>query len=168
MEEPGRRDVVVPMPSGRWRTILPILGLAWVVMHLLIPLRYYLPGSDRYDERFAWRMFSAVRVQHCNVTVTELFRGRERTVALLEILPAPWVALLERNRPAVIEHFLRWRCQHEGTSEVRFRNACTDASGDPVPIVERTIDCARGTIRTPTSEGRAGGASAASQGARGE
>ncbi|MCS6857609.1 MAG: HTTM domain-containing protein, partial [Sandaracinaceae bacterium] len=41
-----------------------LLGSLWVMVHVLIPLRYYLwPGHDRYDERFSWRMFSAVRVE---------------------------------------------------------------------------------------------------------
>jgi hypothetical protein len=137
--------VVVPEPALPQRVALSIFGILWVVFLLAIPLRYYL-GDDPYDERFAWRMFSAVRVQQCTLALSEVRDGREHQLAPMEILPVPWVALLERNRPAVIERFLRWRCEREGTSEVRFRNTCRDASGDPLPPIERTMTCASGRI----------------------
>jgi hypothetical protein len=142
------RDVVVPPPEGPWGRAIPWIGVAWVALHLLIPLRYYL-GDDRYDERFAWRMFSAVRVQECNVSAHETRDGREHDVPLMSILPAPWVALMERNRPAVIESFLRWRCgTREGVAAVRIVNRCRDASGDPLPDIERAITCASGEIES--------------------
>lgn len=143
-DETRDRAVIVPPPSGRWRTALPIVGTLCFLAMLLVPLRYYL-GDDRYDERFAWRMFSAVRVQSCQVRVTELRDGTERPVALMEVLPAPWAALLERNRPAVVERFLRSRCEaHESTTRVRFRNECRDASGAALPPIERELECEDG------------------------
>ncbi|MDQ3036891.1 MAG: hypothetical protein M3Y87_31145 [Myxococcota bacterium] len=145
-EEPRDREVVLPEPGGRWRTGLPIAGTIWVVLMLAIPLRYYA-GDDRYDERFAWRMFSAVRVQSCRVGVTEESEAGARPVALMEVLPAPWAALLERNRPAVVEAFLRWRCEaRDATERVRFHNECVDASGDALPSIDRVIDCGTGEI----------------------
>lgn len=154
MSEPQReagapgapREVVVPEPTGRLRVALPIAGVIWTLLMIAIPLRYYL-GGDAYDERFAWRMFSAVRVQHCAVRVTEERAGGARAVPLMDVLPAPWAALLERNRPAVVEGFLRARCDaHDDTREVRFRSECSDASGDPLPPIERSIECESGRI----------------------
>jgi hypothetical protein len=135
------RDVIVPVPTGRWRAVLPIAGTLWTLLMLAIPLRYYA-ADDPYDERFAWRMFSAVRVQACQVRVVETRDGAERPIALMEVLPAPWSALLERNRPAVVDRFLHARCEaHEGTTRVRFHNECRDATGDPLPPIERELDC---------------------------
>src|SRR5687768_13667023 len=152
MSEAEKSDLVEPEPQGRWRTFLPIAGTIWVVLMLAIPLRYYV-GGDRYDERFAWRMFSAVRVQRCQVRVSEEREGIERNIALMEVLPAPWTALLERNRASVIERFLRWRCEErEGTTRVRFRNDCLDANGTALSPTIRLIECASGDI-TKIEEG---------------
>lgn len=151
-QERREREVVLPEPEGRPRRLLPILGSIWVVLMLVIPLRYYL-SDDPYDERFAWRMFSAVRVQRCRVGVVEETAGGARPLALMEVLPAPWTALLERNRPAVVEAFLRWRCdQRDATERVRFHNECVDAGGDPVPSIDRAIECNSGEITTASSE----------------
>lgn len=147
-EERGarERDVVVPEPVGRARAVIPIVCLLWTLAMVAIPLRYYV-GDDRYDERFAWRMFSAVRVARCQVRVSEIRGGAERPIPLMEVLPVPWAVLLERNRSAVIDAFLRWRCEtREGVSEVRFHNACRDPAGGELPPVDRAIECASGRI----------------------
>lgn len=154
---PHSRHVIVPEPKdGRWRMTIPIVGIAWILLHLVIPSRYYAEDADAYDERFAWRMFSSVRVRQCHVAVTETSTNGERALALMEILPAPWVALLERNRPAVVDRFLRWRCDHEGTERLLFVNTCVDATGDALPAVARVIDCETGEITTPSDEAPGG------------
>lgn len=146
-EKTRDREVVVPEPEGPVRAWPPIVGTLWVLVMLAIPLGYYTPGADPYDERFAWRMFSAVRVQRCELRVSEARAGGERPIPLAEVLPAPWIELLKRNRPAVIERFLRWRCeQREGTTRVRLLNECRDAAGAPVPAIDRAIDCESGEI----------------------
>lgn len=140
------RVVVVPEPAGRARSVIAVACLVWALAMIAIPLRYYV-GEDRYDERFSWRMFSAVRVARCQVRVSEVRDGSERPIPLMEVLPAPWAALLERNRSAVIDGFLRWRCEtREGVREVRFRNECRDPAGGELPPVARTIECAGGRI----------------------
>ncbi|MDW8246449.1 MAG: hypothetical protein RMJ84_07720, partial [Sandaracinaceae bacterium] len=71
-----------------------LLGSLWVMVHVLIPLRYYLwPGHDRYDERFSWRMFSAVRVERCRVKAWVEESKGERLINLPKLLPMPWVSL---------------------------------------------------------------------------
>jgi hypothetical protein len=144
MSEPPDREIVVPEPpeGSRWRLAIPIVGVAWVLLHLLIPLRYYREGADTYDERFAWRMFSSVRVRQCAVSVRETRKGTEHPVPLAQVLPAPWIELLKRNRRAVIDHFLAFRCDREGTRDVIFHNECRDATGDPLPPIELAISCA--------------------------
>ncbi|AKF08103.1 hypothetical protein [Sandaracinus amylolyticus] len=145
-EERRDRDIVVPEPTGTARAIIPAVCFLWLLVMIAIPLRYYR-GGDRYDERFSWRMFSAVRVARCQMRVSETQGGSERPIPLGEVLPAPWMALLERNRMPVVESFLRWRCEtREGLSAVRFHNECTDPAGGALPSVDRTIDCASGEL----------------------
>lgn len=150
-DEQRHREVIVPAPEGVWRKRLPFLGALWVVLMLVVPLRYYL-GDDAYDERFAWRMFSAVRVQSCQAELKEVRHTSERVIPLMEVLPAPWAALLERNRTAVVDSVLRWRCEREGVTSVRFRNTCRVASGQPLPPTERAIDCGTGEIARGDSQ----------------
>jgi hypothetical protein len=140
-------------PTGAART-MQRAGLAlWIVVMIAVPLRYYV-GGDTYDERFSWRMFSAVRVQECAIDAREVVCGREQTITLMESLPAPWVALLQRNRPAVLRRFLRWRCASDAQpSEVRLTHTCRDASGDALPPIRRVMDCSTHTIEETSGEG---------------
>jgi len=125
----------------------------FALVSIAIPLRYYL-GDDLYDERFAWRMFSRVRVQECSAEVTEdglalVVLGRDPSAP--GILPAPWHALLQRNRPAVVHRFLLWRCDAEGARDtVRVTTRCSDTSGVALDPIVREIDCSTGAI---TDEG---------------
>lgn len=128
-----------------------IIAGVWVAFLVLVPLRYYVfPGHDPYDERFAWRMFSAVRVQQCETQVEETRFGEEtRAVNLATSLPAPWISLLQRNRPAVVESFLNFRCESNvSPTRVSVRSACTDVSGNELAPVTRRIDCETRTIET--------------------
>ena len=77
-------------PSGidaRPRTVGLVLLACWLLLHVSVPLSYYL-SSDIYDERFAWRMFSAVRVQECSLDARETTAsGSVRPIALQSVLP---------------------------------------------------------------------------------
>lgn len=128
-----------------------IIAGVWVAFLVLVPLRYYVfPGHDPYDERFAWRMFSAVRVQQCETQVEETRFGEEtRPISLTTSLPAPWISLLQRNRPAVVESFLNFRCESNvSPTRVSVRSRCTDVSGNELAPVTRRIDCETRTIET--------------------
>ncbi len=141
-------------PPEQARAWIVVLCSLWVVAHAAIPLRYYL-GDDEYDERFAWRMFSAVRVQSCEVAITEL-RGATRTpLPIMQHLPAPWASLLERNRPAVIDRFLTWRCAEAEVApdEVRVTSSCTSVGGERLPARVRVVTCATGALRDEAPDG---------------
>lgn len=129
-----------PSPAERSRAGWWLAG--FVALQALIPLRYYL-GDDLYDERFAWRMFSQVRVQECSAEASE----DGRAISPYAVLPAPWVSLLSRNRPAVIGRFLAWRCAAEGARErVRVTTTCRDVTNEPLPPIVRERDCASGDV----------------------
>jgi hypothetical protein len=150
-DERAERQVVVRAPPGTRGRRIVVAGSLWIALQIAIPLRYYL-GDDVHDERFAWRMFSAVRVQQCAVTIREVDARGEQALTddhLYAFLPAPWISLLERTRPAVVDRYLRWRCDREGMRSIRFENACHDASGDPLPAIVREIECGTGRIGAP-------------------
>ena len=126
----------------RSRVIGLLLLSGWLALQVWTPLSYYLSG-DIYDERFAWRMFSAVRVQQCSLDARETVNGTEQPIALQSVLPAPWVSLLQRDRPAVVAHFLAWRCASDAHPDtVQLTHACQSVSGDALPAEHHTIDCA--------------------------
>ncbi|MFN7697840.1 MAG: hypothetical protein ACK6CU_31135 [Deltaproteobacteria bacterium] len=150
---PGHLNRPLDTPNDRgWLRLVQVGAALWLAYHVLVPLRYYaLPDHDPYDERFAWRMFSAVRVQRCEVEVTETTLGRERRVNLTTILPMPWIALVERNRPAVQRELLAYLCERPTEpSAVVVVSECTEASGERAATVRRAMDCASGAV----TEGR--------------
>jgi hypothetical protein len=146
---PGHLNRPFDAPRDRvWLRVAQVGAAVWLAYHLLVPARYYLlPGHDRYDERFSWRMFSAVRVQQCQIAVEETSLGEARRVNLTTILPMPWIALVERNRPAVQRNLLGYLCARPTEpSAVEVRSECVEPSGEAAPTVRRAIDCASGEI----------------------
>jgi hypothetical protein len=156
--DPGHLDRAFDRPAERvWLRVAQVGAALWLAFHLLVPLRYYvLPDHDSYDERFAWRMFSAVRVQRCEVTVEETIVDAPRQVRLSTWLPMPWISLVERNRPAVQRGLLGFRCEAEThPRRVEVTSRCVEASGDPLPPIRRAIDCETRAITEEVLEGAA-------------
>lgn len=132
-----------------------------LLAQLLIPLRYYT-SSDPFDERFAWRMFSGVRVTRCrSIAFEDGEDGRTVRITLTGSSKGPygtlhpaWERLLERGRPAVIRKFLRSRCDHPGVARVRLANRCVLPSSPvaaPTPIdLAWTRDCQHDTTTEPS------------------
>lgn len=138
--------------APRARTLALVLMAGWLLLHVSVPASYYL-SDDVYDERFAWRMFSAVRVQQCSLGATETVDGRARPIALQSVLPAPWVALLQRNRPAVIHRFLDWRCLSDTRpSDVSLTHTCQSVTGEMLPAVHHSLECAGHVYQESTDE----------------
>ena len=142
---PEPATLLVPPPRGRARVAARWVVAVWVGAQLLIPLRYYL-GADRYDERFSWRMFSAVRLETCAVEVEEWTKRRDAVehiqVDLVRVLPVTWVALLRRRRAAVAARFLEMRCARPGTRRVRLTSRCAGMNGGPPSVAVQVIECA--------------------------
>lgn len=159
--ESGHLNRPLDGPKDRpWRILAGLGAVLWLGFHVLVPARYYvLPGFDPYDERFSWRMFSAVRVQRCEVEVDETVLGEARRLRLETILPMPWIVLVERNRPAVQRELLRFLCRRATQpTRVDIRSNCVEASGEPAPRLRRAIDCATGAVEEERGEPADGGA----------
>lgn len=87
--------------------------LVFVVAQLLLPLHYYFARRDPHDERFAWRMFSPMRMAHC----TPRFILDDRPLDLDGQFHEAWIELAERGRFVVVEAMAARLCkQHPGSS----------------------------------------------------
>jgi hypothetical protein len=94
-----------------------------VALQIAIPASYYLRDADHDDERFAWRMFSGVRLKRCTALVREHRGGKVAPVTLRGVLHSSWIHALERGRVRVIEQFLRSRCDR-GAESVLMERRC--------------------------------------------
>ena len=70
-----------------------------VASQLLLPLHYYVLRRDPHDERFAWRMFSPLRMTTCEPR----FERDGKPLALEREFAFDWVRLAQRGRFSVIE-----------------------------------------------------------------
>lgn len=94
--------------------------LAFLAIQLLAPLHYYLVRRDAHDERFAWRMFSPMRMAKCEVNVSV----DGQPVNLYGEFHEAWVKLAERGRFVVIEEMAQ--------------RLCDENKGKPVEV---SLDC---------------------------
>lgn len=138
-----------------------------VLAQIALPASYYV-RADEDDERFAWRMFSAVRLKRCELEAGVLTERGEREVELSSAVHASWQRTLERGRRAVIERFLEQRCApHSDPSAIVLtpeeaqgppprvtaswlERSCTSPSGERLPRQRFAFDCA--TRRLERSE----------------
>jgi hypothetical protein len=107
-----------------------------VALQVAIPASYYL-RQDRDDERFAWRMFSAIRLRRCEVAAFDVRGPSRRRVDLTHVLHASWIRSLERGRASVIDRFLATRCGSD-VEEAQLERRCREPSGSAMePMMYR-------------------------------
>jgi hypothetical protein len=128
----------------RMGAIAPFLLWALVLVQLLLPLSYYAGLRDPDDERFAWRMFSAVRLRRCT---SRLVRDGHPAVDARPIanLHSSWVAAIDRGRTRVIARYLQQFC---GRDAVHLERQCSSPSGAQLPKVAYRFDCAQASLVT--------------------
>ncbi|MAQ17288.1 MAG: hypothetical protein CMN30_21140 [Sandaracinus sp.] len=149
--EPAEHDA----PLGRRRRRIRRLIAAFVVFQLVVPLTYYL-RADRYDERFAWRMFSAVRLHSCQPVASEEVDGDEERIELGQVIHQAWINTMARNREDVIRAFLERRCEGDDEQDaaddrrrVILANHCRTASGRRLPPLVYERQCETGAEILP-------------------
>ncbi|HUJ60479.1 MAG TPA: hypothetical protein VLX92_18385 [Kofleriaceae bacterium] len=102
--------VVALARSWRGRFIL-----VFVAIQLALPLTYYVGRRDPHDERFAWRMFSPMRMARC----TPRFTLDGKPLALTSEFHEAWIEIAERGRFHVIEAMAARVCaRHPGSAVV--------------------------------------------------
>lgn len=131
------------------RRLSNVFIAAFLAFQIAMPLRYYL-GDRGYDERFSWRMFSTVRMQQCEMQISE--RGASGNPAFREVqvrrdIQVAWVNLLERVRMPVVEKYLARRCEQQHANEVSYTRRCTDTDGSALPVQTLRMDCSSRELR---------------------
>jgi hypothetical protein len=124
-----------------WSLALIAVVLAY---HIGTPLSYYL-GDRVYDERFSWRMFSTVRLQECEIVVTETVSRDGQPVEVptpvAKDVQAAWVGVLKRMRPSVIEKYLERRCDTASATQAKLVGRCRDTDGSQLPEQRFVMAC---------------------------
>jgi len=114
---------------------------AFLLAQLCIPLTYYTMRENPYDERFAWRMFSAIRLYQCNVELQEGPTDAARPVRLGRVVHQAWINHLRRNREEVAEALLLRRCAEPAVDEATILTTCRSSTGEPLPLTRYHRDC---------------------------
>ncbi len=102
--------------------------LAMVASQLLLPLHYYLVRRDKHDERFAWRMFSPMRMTRCRPS----FWIDGKPVKIESQFHEAWNELAVRGRFVVVEAMGAKLCEQHPGSAVLVSLACTYLDHEPV------------------------------------
>jgi hypothetical protein len=95
--------------------------LVFVLAQLLLPLHYYVGRRDPHDERFAWRMFSPMRMTKCTPQIT--IDGKR--LALASKFHEAWIELAERGRFVVVEAMGAKLCHDNPGAAVEVSLDCT-------------------------------------------
>jgi len=95
--------------------------LAFLAIQLLAPLHYYLLRRDPHDERYAWRMFSPMRMARCDAQLS--IDGEQ--VALYSKFHEAWVEIAQRGRFTVIEEMAAKLCEDNKGKRVEVSLDCT-------------------------------------------
>ncbi len=93
---------------------------------LLAPASYYLWRDNPMDERFAWRMFSPVRMVRCTAYA---FEGQEK-VNLSNQVHMVWTTLMRRGRLDVVDAVAAQLCETSATGQVSFEVQCILPDGE--------------------------------------
>ncbi|MCA9545062.1 MAG: hypothetical protein KC613_11750 [Myxococcales bacterium] len=116
-----------------------VLIIAFLGINIVMPLRYYF-GDEAYDERFAWRMFSPVRMLRCDV---DLYGPGGRELSQGQLMHVVWINLLKRGRLQVLEAFAQKYCADETAAgrpaELYARMVCPPADGPHRGICRRGL-----------------------------
>lgn len=144
MTEPEPRPPAADA-DGRRLGLRDAIIAAVVLFNVALPLSYYIGRSDSplapYDERFAWRMFSPVRIARCQVDLFDASSGGLREIPLTRELHVVWINLLKRARPSVVDRALDKFCGEGGAdADIRISLVCTPADAATKTICDGPRD----------------------------
>lgn len=109
------RGVVALVKSWQGAVILLVLA-----SQLVLPIHYYTVRRDPHDERFAWRMFSPMRMTRC----TPKFTLDNQPVDLAKEFHEAWIEIAKRGRFVVIEQMAARLCEKHPNSAVHVVVEC--------------------------------------------
>lgn len=102
------------------RTWQGVVILIIVASQLVLPIHYYTVRRDQHDERFAWRMFSPMRMTKC----VPRFTVDNNPVALDAQFHEAWIQIAKRGRFVVIEKMAARLCEKNPGATVRVVMDC--------------------------------------------
>jgi hypothetical protein len=106
-----------------------------VTSQLLLPLHYYVARRDPHDERFAWRMFSPMRMTTCSL---DMKLDGKKVDPSSEFHEA-WIETAKRGRFGVIEAMAARLCKANPGKSVTIRLECKYIDRDQ-PVVYGGFD----------------------------
>jgi hypothetical protein len=115
--------------------------LAFLLLQLALPLHYYVLRDDVHDERWAWRMFSPMRMTKCRSTWTV----DRQPVALGSQFHEAWLEMVERGRLVVIQEMAHRLCRKHPGKPVEVTLQCTYF--DRPPATYGSFDLCTETLR---------------------
>jgi len=107
--------------TALFRSWQGLVIVAVVASQLLLPLHYYAARRDPHDERFAWRMFSPMRMARC----TPAFTVDDQPFALGREFHEAWIEVASRGRFVAIEAMAARLCAKHPGKAVRVQLTCT-------------------------------------------
>jgi len=104
------------------------LIIAFLALQVGLPLSYYL-GHTPHDERFAWRMFSPVRLVSCDADLYDATSGSQQKLDPYKELHVVWYNLMKRGRLPVVKVFAESWCDQQvakgrAQPDLRVRLSC--------------------------------------------
>jgi hypothetical protein len=114
-----------------------LIAVGIIAVQVWLPASYYL-SDDVYDERFAWRMFSSVRMTRCDFDLYDASNGGLQRISLTKTNHIVWSNLAKRARLSVIEKLVQIACQER--EDVRVRLSCTVPNGPTIGLCRNRAD----------------------------
>ena len=101
--------------------------LAFITIQVLLPLNYYLLRRDPHDERYAWRMFSPMRMTQCSTQISV----DGAPVQLYSKFHEAWLEIAARGRFVVVEKMASKLCDENPGKRVEVSLDCTYVDQPP-------------------------------------
>lgn len=110
---------------------------AFLLLQIGLPLSYYL-GDNEYDERFAWRMFSPVRMARCSFQLSTYENGTFQPLPLSKEYHVVWINLAKRARVGVIDAMVERSCRSH--TDVRVDLRCATPKAPAIGLCRNAMD----------------------------
>lgn len=105
-----RAPAAIVALARSWQGLVILFVIA---TQLVLPIHYYTVRKDPHDERFAWRMFSPMRMTRC----VPAFTVDSKPVNLPDEFHEAWIEIAKRGRFNVIEKMGAKLCaKHPGSA----------------------------------------------------
>ena len=117
----------------------------FLLVQMVLPLHYYAGPRNGNDERFSWRMFSAVRMQKCRPIF--LLGEEQETVNLWPEFHEAWITLARRGRFQVVDAMAARLCEKHPEKLLSLSLRCRGIDGTIAEHGDGSNLCLTGSLR---------------------